>query len=61
MQVKTNSQSAFKVDLAKILFPHMMGGASVVTDEHLRSLCFGDYMHPGTNTTYRVCDLRPYF
>ena len=24
----------------------MMGGATVVTDEHLRSLCFGDYMHP---------------
>ncbi len=27
-QVKTNSQSEFKVDLSKILFPHMMGGAS---------------------------------
>ena len=35
-----------QVDLGKILFPHVMAGASVVTDEHLRSLCFGDYMHP---------------
>ena len=24
----------------------MLGGSSVVEDEHLRSLCFGDYMHP---------------
>ena len=30
----------------KILFPHVLGGSSVVEDEHLRSLCFGDYMHP---------------
>ncbi len=28
------------------MFPHVMAGSSVVTDEHLRSLCFGDYMHP---------------
>ena len=44
--VKSCSQSAFKVDLAKILFPHVLGGSSVVEDEHLRTLCFGDYMHP---------------
>ena len=30
----------------KILFPHVMAGSSVVTDEHMRSLCFGDFMHP---------------
>ncbi len=36
----------FQVDLNKILFPHVLAGASVVEDEHLRSLCFGDYMHP---------------
>ena len=23
-----------------------MGGSSVVTDDHLGSVCFGDYMHP---------------
>ncbi len=39
-------QSEFKVDLGKILFPHVMAGSSVVTDEHLRSVCFGDFMHP---------------
>ena len=44
--VKGCSQSAFKVDLTKILFPHVLGGSSVVEDEHLRTLCFGDYMHP---------------
>ena len=44
--VKACSQSAFKVDLVKILFPHVLGGSSVVEDEHLRCLCFGDYMHP---------------
>ena len=44
--VKSCSQAAFKVDLAKILFPHVLGGSSVVEDEHLRTLCFGDYMHP---------------
>ena len=44
--VKANGQDQFKVDLTKILFPHVLGGASVVTDEHLRTICFGDYMHP---------------
>ena len=34
------------MELVKILFPHVLGGSSVVEDEHLRSLCFGDYMHP---------------
>ena len=50
------------MDLSKILFPHMLGkfslsrteydqnpnqgGSSVVNDEHLRSLFFGDYMFP---------------
>lgn len=32
--------------MSKILFPHMLGGSSVVNDEHLRSLFFGDYMYP---------------
>ena len=45
-QVKKYAQSFFKVELVKILFPHVLGGSSVVEDEHLRSLCFGDYMHP---------------
>ncbi|XP_059095302.1 dynein axonemal heavy chain 3-like [Tigriopus californicus] len=44
--VKRNCSSEFKVDLAKILFPHVMAGSSVATDEHLHSICFGDYMHP---------------
>ena len=44
--VKSKCQRFFKVDLAKILFPHMLGGSSVVNDEHLRSLFFGDYMYP---------------
>ena len=44
--VRRHCQTEFKVDLSKILFPHVMAGSSVVTDEHLRSLCFGDYMHP---------------
>ena len=35
-----------QVDLSKILFPHMLAGSSVVNDEHLRSLFFGDYMFP---------------
>ena len=44
--VKANGQDQFKVDLTKILFPHVLGGSSVVSDEHLRTICFGDYMHP---------------
>ena len=28
------------------MFPHMLAGSSVVNDEHLRSLFFGDYMFP---------------
>ena len=44
--VKSNGQDQFKVDLTKILFPHVLGGSSVVSDEHLRTICFGDYMHP---------------
>ena len=44
--VKANCQTEFKVDLSKILFPHVMAGSSVVSDEHLKALCFGDYMHP---------------
>ena len=44
--VKQNCQGHFKVDLTKILFPHVLAGASVVNDEHLRTICFGDYMHP---------------
>jgi dynein heavy chain len=44
--VKQHCQAHFKVDLSKILFPHVLAGASVVNDEHLRTLCFGDYMHP---------------
>ena len=44
--VKRFCQEEFKVDLGKTLFPHVMAGASVVTDDHLRSLCFGDYMYP---------------
>ena len=44
--MKKYAQSFFKVELVKILFPHVLGGSSVVEDEHLRSLCFGDYMHP---------------
>jgi dynein heavy chain len=44
--VKRHCQSEFKVDLAKVLFPHVMAGSSAVTDEHLKTLCFGDYMHP---------------
>ena len=35
-----------QVDLSKILFPHMLAGSSVVNDEHLRSIFFGDYMFP---------------
>jgi dynein heavy chain len=46
VRVICQDPNTFNVDLSKILFPHMMAGASVVTDEHLRSLCFGDYMHP---------------
>ena len=46
LQVRKYAQSFFKVELVKILFPHVLGGSSVVEDEHLRSLCFGDYMHP---------------
>lgn len=34
------------MDLSKVLFPHVMAGSSVVTDDHLKTLCFGDYMHP---------------
>ena len=44
--VKQNCQSHFKVDLVKILFPHVLAGESVVTDEHVRTICFGDFMHP---------------
>lgn len=55
--VKKSAQSHFKVDLAKILFPHVLGGSSVVEDEHLRSLCFGDFMHPETDK--RVYDEIP--
>ncbi|CAB4069325.1 DNAH [Lepeophtheirus salmonis] len=44
--IKHHVQVEFKVDLSKILFPHTLSGASIVADEHLRSLCFGDYMHP---------------
>lgn len=44
--VKQNCQNYYKVDLSKILFPHVLAGSSVVTDEHLRTICFGDYMHP---------------
>ena len=44
--VKQNCQSHYKVDLTKILFPHVLAGSSVVNDEHLRTICFGDYMHP---------------
>eukprot|EP00095_Tigriopus_kingsejongensis_P002576 maker-scaffold274_size229011-snap-gene-1.23 protein:Tk02576 transcript:maker-scaffold274_size229011-snap-gene-1.23-mRNA-1 annotation:"hypothetical protein LOTGIDRAFT_210054" len=44
--VKRHCNAEFKVDLAKIMFPHVMGGSSVVSDDHLRSICFGDYMHP---------------
>ena len=44
--VKSKCQRFFKVDLSKILFPHMLGGSSVVNDEHLQSLFFGDYMYP---------------
>ena len=32
--------------MCKILFPHVLGGSSIVTDEHMKSVCFGDYMHP---------------
>ena len=28
------------------MFPHVLGGSSIVTDEHMQSVCFGDYMHP---------------
>lgn len=42
--VKRTCHSEFKVDLSKILFPHVMGGSSVVTNDHLGSLCFGDFM-----------------
>ena len=51
------SQSFFKVELVKILFPHVLGGSSVVEDEHLRSLCFGDYMH--TEAEKKVYDEIP--
>ena len=44
--VKQNCQTHFKVDLGKILFPHVLAGASVVMDEHVRTICFGDFMHP---------------
>ena len=47
--VKSKCQRFFKVDLSKILFPHMLGGSSVVNDEHLRMLFFGDYMYPEVN------------
>ena len=48
--VKSKCQRFFKVDLSKILFPHMLGGSSVVNDEHLRMLFFGDYMYPEVMT-----------
>ena len=48
--VKSKCQRFFKVDLSKILFPHMMAGSSSVTDDHLRSLFFGDYMYPEVET-----------
>ena len=35
-----------KVDLAKVMFPHVMDGSSVLTDDHLRMLCFGDFIYP---------------
>ena len=43
---KFTTNDVFQVDLSKILFPHMLAGSSVVNDEHLRSLFFGDYMFP---------------
>ena len=47
--VRRHCQSEFKVDLSKVLFPHVMAGATMVTDDHVKSICFGDYMHPETD------------
>ena len=53
--VKQNCQTHFKVDLGKILFPHVLAGASVVMDEHVRTICFGDFMHPEAEKKVRFC------
>jgi len=37
----------------------MMAGSSAVTDDHLRSICFGDFMHPEVEK--RVYDEIPDF
>ena len=49
--VKSSCQKCFKVDLSKVLFPHMLAGSSVVNDEHLRNIFFGDFMTSDTDAT----------
>ena len=54
--VKQYCQSHFKVDLGKILFPHVLAGATTVADEHVRTICFGDFMYPDTEKKVGIKD-----